>query len=216
MDSELLPETLFADPCTSTAFRVSASDPLHSCNRPYGLNACGSIIAENPSCPATWSMVRSHLLWKRIPTPFILVFNRYEKALYWATWLEQKGCTHIRIVVIDTYVMPPGKLLNAHQIATDLDFPDIRLRFHKDEYLFYGSIEREHILAVLPTNGSRTSIPVHLGTLTLPQWCFEAIESWDLDAVKAYLREENRRRCGFGDEAELRQTVLALCKDRWN
>jgi len=160
-------------------------------------------------------MARCHLLWRKIHTPFVSVFNRYRKALDWAFRLEQGGCAHIRILVIDTYAVPQGKLWNAHQIVTELGFPDERARFHKHEYLFYGSIEREHVLAVLPAKGLRTPVSVHLGTLTLPQLCFEAIGSRNIDAVKTYLREEICRRCGRRDEALLQQTMLALCTARW-
>ena len=130
--------------------------------------------------------------------------------------LEQKGCAHIHVVVIDTYMVPQGKLWNARQIATDLGFLDGRVRFHEHEYLFCGSIERERILAVLPAKGPRIPISVHLGTLTLPKLCFEAIGSQDIDAVKAYLREEIRRRCGCRDKASLQQTMLSLCTARWD
>jgi len=216
VSSELLPEKLCANPCTSTAFRVCAISPRFSSGRPYGLDASGSIMAEDPSWPATWLMARCHLLWRKIHTPFISVFNLYRKALDWAEMLEQKGCAHIRIVVIDTYTVPQGKLWNAHQIATDLGFLDERVRFHEHEYLFYGSIERERILAVLPAKGPRIPVSVHLGTLTLPQLCFEAIGSQDIDAVKAYLREEICWRCRRRDEASLQQTMLALCTARWD
>ena len=161
-------------------------------------------------------MARCHILWRKIHTPFISVFNRYRKALDWAEMLEQKGCAHISIVVIDTFTVPQGKLWNAHQIATDLGFLDERVRFHEHEYLFYGSIEHERILAVLPAKGPRIPVSVHLGTLTLAQLCFEAIGSQDIDAVKAYLREEICWRCGRKDEASLQQTMLALCTARWD
>lgn len=211
MGSELLPEKLCANLCTSTVFRVCTISPQFPSGRPYGLDASGSIVAEDPSWPATWLMARCHLLWRKIHTPFISVFNRYRKALDWAEVLEQKGCAHICIVVIDTYAVPQGKLWNAYQIATDLGFLDERVRFHEHEYLFYRSTERERILAVFPAKGPRIPASVHMGTLTLPQSCFEAIGSQDIDAVKAYFREEIRRRCGNSDEVSLQQTMLALC-----
>lgn len=214
MSSELLPKSLCANPCTSTAFRVCVINPQFSSRRPYGLDASGSFMAENPSWPVTWLAARCHLLWEKIHPPFISVFNQYRKALDRAEWLEQKGYAHIHVVLIDAYTVPQGNLWNAHQIATDLGFPDERLRFYEHEYLFYGSIERERILAVLPAKGPRTSMSVHLGTLALPQLCFEAIGSKDIDAMKAYLREEIRRRCGCRDETSLQQTMLALCTAR--
>ncbi|MCJ1348085.1 hypothetical protein MMC31_006316 [Peltigera leucophlebia] len=214
MSSELLSENYCANPCTSTVFRVCAISPQFSNGRPYGLDASGSIMADNPSWPTTRRIAQSHLLWEKVNTPFISVFNLYEKALNWAEMLERKGHAQLRIVVIDTYAVPQGKLWNAHQIATDLGFEDRRIPFHKHEYLFYGSIERERILAVLPAKGPQIHVSVHLGTLTLPQLCVEAIGSPNIDAVKAYLREEIRRRCGHRDEVLLQQTILALCTVR--
>jgi hypothetical protein len=108
------------------------------------------------------------MLWNRIFTPFISVFNNYQRALNWAGMLEQSGIEDIDIVVIDTCDVPPGQLWDAHQLAVRLGFPQWRIDFHKNEYLFHGSIEHERVLAVLPAEGRRVSIPVHLGSLTLP------------------------------------------------
>ncbi len=215
MSSELLPASLCANPCTSTVFRVCSLDPQFPGSRPYGLDADGSIMAENPWWPATWLIAHQHLHWRKIRTPFISVFNQYWKALDWAERLGRKGWAHIHIVVIDTYTVPQGKLWNAHQIAVALRFPKERLQYHEHEYLFYRSIERKRILAVLPAKGPRLNMSVHLGTLTLPELCFESIfesiGSQDINAVKAYLREWIYRRCGWRDEILLQQTVLALC-----
>ena len=159
-------------------------------------------------------MARHHLLWSTIHTPFISVFNQYRRALDCAQMLEQKGCTHLYMIVISTSGVPQGQLWNVHQIAADLEFPAERLQLHEDENLFYGSVKRDCILAVLPARGSRIPVSAHMGTLTLPQSCFEAIGSHDVDAVRVYLQEEICRRGGNSDEALLQQTVRALCMDR--
>lgn len=146
--TDLLPETLCANTCTSTVFRVIS--PQSSKGRPYGLDACGSITSDDPTRPATWSMAQLHLQWVKTPTPFISVFNQYERALKWASNLEGKERAQLYIVVIDTYLVPQGQLWNAHQIAIALGFPNERIRFYEHENLFHGSIKRERILAVMP------------------------------------------------------------------
>ena len=68
--------------------------------------------------------------------------------------LEQKGCAHIHVVVIDTYMVPQGKLWNARQIATDLGFLDGRVRFH--EHVLRVNRARAHLGS---TAGEGTSNP---------------------------------------------------------
>ena len=114
------------------------------------------------------------------------------------------------------YKVPQGQVWDAHRIAQDLGFPDDRLRFHENEYLFHGSIKRELILAIVPAMGPRILVPVHMGEITLARSCFEAIGSQDIDAVKAFLREQFQRRHGSRDEVLLQQTVRALCTVCWD
>ena len=88
-------------------------------------------------------LVRYHLLWSRMPTPFISVFSQYWRALDCAQMLEQNGYTNLHIIVIDTFEVPQGRLWNAYQIATDFGFPAERLQFLQHAYPFYGSVGRE-------------------------------------------------------------------------
>ena len=68
-------------------------------------------MAEDPSWPAMWLMARCHLLCRKICMSFISVFNHYRKALDQAEMLEQKGCAHIYIVVIDADKAQQGKVV---------------------------------------------------------------------------------------------------------
>lgn len=86
--------------------------------------------------------------------PFVSVVDRCRMSLDWAGMVEREGCAHIRVVVIDTYAAPHGRVLNAHRIATDGRSLDERARFPEHECLFYGSIGRERSFAVLPAKGA--------------------------------------------------------------
>lgn len=90
----------------------------------------------------------------------------YRKTLDWVKMLEQKGCANICTVAIDIDTVPYQKLWNAHQIAPELGFLDERIRFYEHESLYYGSIQHELILAVLPAKGPQISVSVYLGKTT--------------------------------------------------
>jgi len=117
----------------------------------------------------------------------------------------------IDIVVIDTYNVPPGQLWDAHQLAIHFGFPQWRIDFHKNEYLFHGSIKHERILAVLPAQGRRVLIPVHLGSLTLPQSFVDNVGSEDEEAITTGIFREVYIRSGTWDHVRREQTVHALC-----
>jgi hypothetical protein len=151
------------------------------------------------------------MLWNRIFTPFISVFNNYQRALNWAGMLEQSGIEDIDIVVIGTYDVPPGQLWNAHQLAVRLGFPQWLIDFHENEYLFHGSIEHERVLAVLPAEGRRVSIPVHLGSLTLPQSFVNTVGSEDEEVITTGISREVFIHCDTWDRVRCEQTLHALC-----
>ena len=128
--------------------------------------------------------------------------------------LEQSGIGDIDIVVIDTYNVPSGKLWDAHQLAIHMGFPQWWIDFHENEYLFYGSIEHERILAVLPAEGRRISIPVHLGCLALPQSFVNAVGSEDETTITTGIFREVYTRCGTRDRVPCEQTLHALSTTR--
>ena len=190
MDDEVLPERLQVTSCANIAFRVCVINPQSSTDRPYGLNADGSIVAENPLEPATWYVARRHLVWGNVRTPFISIFDQYQRASDWAQMLEHKGCTHLQFVMIDMCKVARRKMWDAHQIAKELSFPDDRLRFHENEYLCHRSIERECTLAIMPAMGPRIRFPIHAGEMEVARSCLEAVGSPNIDAVKIFLREQ--------------------------
>ncbi len=114
-------------------------------------------------------------------------------------------------MVIDTYDVPSGQIWDAHQLAKHMGFPQWRTDFHENEYLFYGSIAYERILAVIPAERRKVSIPVHLGPLKLLQSFINIIESEDQEAIKRSIFREVYIRCGTWDSVRHEQTVHALC-----
>lgn len=211
MDDTQLEHQFAASLCTRSVFRVVRRGLSSSRRRPYGLSGTGHLSSENPTWPATWGMARYHMLHSHIPTPFISVFNNYRRALNWAGMLEQRGIDDIDILVIDTYDVPSGQLWDAHRLAVHMGFPQWRIGFHENEYLFYGSIACRRILAVIPATGRKIPIPVHLGTLTLPQSFIDTIELDGKEPLKMGLFREVYIRCGTWDSVRHEQTMHALC-----
>ena len=119
-------------------------------------------------------------------------------------------------MIVDIYHIPDGRLWDAYHIAHYLGFPQQRLRFHKHEYLFHRHIEAERILAVLPAGGGHSTIPIHLGEITLPRATLQHVGSSNPDAIKDWLLKEVYSLCGVWDEIKLQQVTDALCIESWS
>lgn len=140
-----------------------------------------NIIPRGAGLAPTFNRARSHLSWVHVPTPFSSVYNEYRLALRKAGQLQINGVQDVYIVVIDMYTVQDGELLNAFAIGKAAGFtsrhtnPRMRLENHRGEYLFYGGISVERILAVIPATGVPRYLNVHLGILTVPLTCLQII-----------------------------------------
>ena len=126
------------------------------------------------------------------------------------------GPLQLNLVVIDICDLPTGRLWDAHRMAIEFGFPLSRVGFHENEYLFYGTIERERILAVFPAGGGQLTIPVHLGELRVPRAFIDVVGSADEEAVRAAIVHEVYIRCGSWDRSRCEQTLHALCRRRFD
>jgi hypothetical protein len=135
--------------------------------------------------------------------------------------LQGEGVRDVYIVIIDTFHVQAGELLEAFDIAREVGFtwrdPNRRRRLenHVGEYLFVGRIRSERILAVVPAMGAVIKISVHLGKLGMPQSFLasvvpaagEALE----EAVKREIKTDLYSREGIVDEVKVQQIMRALC-----
>jgi hypothetical protein len=214
--------TAFSPP---SCFRVCSGDIQHP-KCPIGIDRNWTICPRGEGLCPTLDQARKHLSWVHSPTPFTSLFNTYKRALRKALTLQRAGLQDVYIVVIDTYHVQAGELLEAFDIATAVGFtwrdPNRRRRLenHVGEYLFVGRIRSERILAVVPAMGAVSRITVHLGELGMPQSFLagvvpaagEALE----EAVKREIEMDIYMREGVVNEVKVQQIMRALCLATWD
>jgi hypothetical protein len=123
-------------------------------------------VLEQCSIPPTRLAFDNHLSWNRTDTPFLSLFNSWDKTLRWRKWLLDRDVRDI--IIIAVWADDLHSLYEAEDIARTLRYNDSgqdrrrRLRNHRHEYLVWGGIcaDDYRILAVFPGNGPERPVPL--------------------------------------------------------
>ena len=102
----------------------------------------------------------------------------------------------------ETYTIDrPSRFDIGQTVGLRVNHPKLRMRLENlhDEYLFYGGIRAERILAVIPAMGDPYNLDVYLGVLTLPESCWHAIGTEGVDeAVRTIIAREESASATWG------------------
>ena len=137
-----------------------------------------NMVARSPDRPISRQAFDDCLSWKKINTPFIPFFSKWERALAWRRSLIEQGEKDVVIVAIWSKGL--HNVYDAYEVAEALGYCDggsnarNRLANHLDEYLVFGRIPADEYRILAIFNGQKEqgnvtlSVPRLSGSATVP------------------------------------------------
>jgi hypothetical protein len=167
-----------------------------------------SIAARNPTEPATFTSVDSHLSWRHNRTPWVSVYWTWFAALRRAKWYTEKGCRDVVIVVIDLEKMRMSRL-SAPAFKAHLS--GFVPQWHAYELLIHQGINEDAVVACIPVAGDQVDVEVHLARIRVPRSLVNLIAELTEDVIRGWVRNEIYSRTGVWNEETTLRVMQSMC-----
>ena len=142
----------------------------------------------------------------------------------------RRGATEVVILALDLeHYLSPGRgllegVINAYSVASAQNLPNLqfygytqaRCRGFAKEYLLPCCIPKEAVVGWIPASGQSRDIPIHLGTLRVPEALLAKVRGVTEFAIKEWVKEEIYTLTGAWNAQMVQRLMRAMCVEAWD